>query len=364
MKFSVERKKILDSVRIVQKGVSKSSQSTILEGILFDLKNNILTLSSTDLRVSVKTQLEVNSLEEGSYVINSTIISEILRKLDTEIVDFYIDENFTLHIKSGKFNTSFSVFHGDEFPVFPKYIEDDFVTINSDVFFKMLKVTKSSVSQDETRLIYTGVNIKIKNNLLEAVSLDGYRISVFRTNVESDTEINIIIPLYALNIVEKMIKEDDKIVICKSNNQAVFKIDDTILLTRIFEGEFLDYNPLVNFDGNTVVELKRKLFYNVLDRNNILSRGNLNLVELEIKDTTMEVISSGEFGNTKENFNIFKNGNDVEIAFNGRYLREGLELFEDDDLKIVIIDNLSPMTLLGKEDNSIIHVILPVRKNG
>lgn len=362
MHFTIATNQLLEGIRIAQKGVSKNTQSVLLEGIVFHGEEDELTLFSTDLRISIKTTMKANIIESGRWVLNSSMMGDIVRRLDGDMVDVQIGEEGTVTLKSGRSKVEFQAMNAYDFPAFPQWSADESLTIPTELFRDLVNYTKISVSSDENRLIYTGVKFIVTKDFIEAVSLDGYRISIVKKEVKGNTsETEFIIPLSSLMDVEKLLKEDEDLIIRKSKNHAVLCFGSTILYTRLYEGEFFDYSHMLNEKGETNITLTLRDFVLALERSSVVARGNLNMVKLDIADGNLHISSMGNMGQTEDDMKIDQEGKDLVIAFNARYLIEGLRLYEEEKVILSFMDSLKPVTIRGIKNKEFTYIVLPVR---
>lgn len=360
MKFKVLTKDFVEAIRIANRGVSKAPNSNILEGILFEAADGVLTLYSTDLRISLKTKLDAEIIEEGRYVLNSSIISEIARKMQGEYCDVTIDDALCV-VKSGRSVLKFSSSPANEFPAFPTLEETGKLHISGEDFIDMIQKSKVSVSLDENRLIYTGIKFESKDGFIIATALDGYRISITKKKSDEMNDIHFIVPSDTLYDVEKLVKDTDEITIRTTDSHAMISFNNTDIYTRLFEGEFFDFRPLILTEGTTEILVDRKALSDALDRTMIIAKGALNMVRVTIKDNNMNLMSKGSLGETNDDIEIEKTGEDLLIAFNPRYLKEGINLFSDDKIKLILTENTNPLTIYGVKDIEFTYVVLPVR---
>ncbi len=362
MHFKIRVGDFIEAIRIAQRGVNKASQSTLLEGILFDAKENSITLYTTDLKISLKTSVECEVLKEGRYVLNSNMISDIVSKLKSDdILDLEVGEDKNARVRSGRTRINFVALEASDFPDFPEISEDFNVDLKGSVLKELISKTRVSVSQDENRLIYTGVKFCLGLGEITAVSLDGYRVSVVNKEISSNIRESFIIPSNALNEVEKLIKDDEDIKIVKGKNHAMIYFSNSILYTRLFEGDFFNYETLISKESKTEVIVLKDEFKNCLDRSMIVAKTNLNMVKLDIKEDNMNIKSQGNLGETSDDIDISKKGEDLVIGFNPRYLKEGVSLFSDDKIRLAFSDDASPVTIYPTAEEGLMYILLPVR---
>ncbi|MCI6610589.1 MAG: DNA polymerase III subunit beta [Ezakiella sp.] len=361
MKFEVKTSELNNAIRIASRGVSKVSGNNLLDGILFSTENGNITLYSTDLRINIKTVLECNVIEEGKFILNANLISEVARKMQGENCMVDINNNLCT-IKSERSTLKFACSPADEFPKFPTLEENGRLTISGEDFINMVSKSRVSVSLDENRLIYTGIKFESKDGFIEASSLDGYRISITKKKTDyNNGNISFIVPSQTLYDVEKLIKEDEELLIRLTDSHAMISFSNTEIYTRLFEGDFFDYNSLVSTDGTTEVIVNKKDLSDALDRAMIVSKGNVNMVRLDIKDNNMNIRSKGSLGETNDDLEIEKSGENLLIAFNPKYMRDGIAEFSEDNIKMVFKSSTDPLTIFGLKDIEYTYILLPVR---
>lgn len=362
MHFIIRVGDLLSAIRIALRGVSKGSQSSLLEGILFETRGKDLILCSTDLRISVKTSVECDVREEGKYVFNSNIIYDIVSKLKSnDMIEVKVDENMGVKATSGRSRLNFQALNSGDFPEFPSINDDTRFTIKGEALKDLINKNRISVSIDENRMIYTGIKFKVNEEKLTGVSLDGYRVTIVDKPIHSNANDEFIVPSVSLYEVEKLVKDDDEVTIMRAKNHAMVLFGSTAVYTRLFDGDFFDYSGLLAESGPTEVVLDKDVFKECLDRSMIVAKGNLNMVRLDIKEGNMHLGSTGNLGETSDDMEIQKAGEDLVIGFNPRYLKEGVSLFADKTVRLVFRDSASPLNVYGTSEDGLKYILLPVR---
>ena len=179
--------------------------------------------------------------------------------------------------------------------------------------------------------------------------------------ISSNANDEFIVPSASLYEVEKLVKEDDEVTIMRAKNHAMIIFGSTAVYTRLFDGAFFDYSGLLAESGPTEVVLDKDVFKECLDRSMIVAKGNLNMVRLDIKEGNMHLGSTGNLGETSDDMEIQKSGDDLVIGFNPRYLKEGVSLFTDKTVRLVFKDSASPLNVYGTSEDGLKYILLPVR---
>lgn len=363
MKFSVSQNELNKHINIAQRGISNKSTLQILEGILIDAKNNRLKLTSTDLEISIETILDANVIEEGKVVINSRILGDIVKRLPNDTIYFDIKNN---HVNIKCQNSDFNIisYPGDDYPELPIVIETAKFDIPQNILKSAIKQTSFTTSQDESRAVLTGVLFEIEDGMLTFVSLDGYRLSMRKENIEISESLKLIVPARVLNELNKIIEDVDKnVTLAIANGQIVFTLDDTVIYSKLLEGQFFNYKDIVRTNHNTTILVKRKDLLDSLERASLLSREQrANLVKLSVTDDYLTIKSNSEMGDVFEQIEIIKkDGENLNIAFNSRYLIDGVRVIDSEDIELNFISSLNPCIMRAKDDEKYIYLVLPVR---
>ena len=233
----------------------------------------------------------------------------------------------------------------------------------------MIRKTIFAVSTEESRPIFTGCLFEIKNNKLNVVAVDGFRLawkSKFLQN--SSNDFTAVIPGRTLNELLKILTDNEEsiIKIGVNKNQALFEIDSSILVSRIIEGEFLNYNSIIPESYNTRVKIKTKNLLDSFERVALFARENKEKdkkspvkMKATIDGVTLSCISDA--GDAKEGISAFVEGSDIEVGFNPRYVIEALKVIDDSEIYVEFNSNISPVLLKPVNGNEFIYVVLPIK---
>ena len=332
MRFSCNQQTLTKALNIVSKAVTIRTTIPILKGILLRVDNNgILTMSASDLDISIEKKIKVNNSEPGEIVVLSKLFGDIIRKLPDG--DIYIEENNgKVQIKCS--NSEFNIIglSAEEFPnINPNEKDSEELVFNKEILKDMIKKTSFSASIDENKGAMTGVLVEMEENTLNMVAIDGFRMAIARESMKNKKRQNIIIPAKILNEISRIISEtdidNDDVTMLLNTKKAVFIIENTKIVIRLLEGEFMNYKRIIPADSSCRVVLNKNDFLDSVERASLLAKvGKNNLVRLEIKDNIMEITSKSEEGNVKEEIIISKEGNDLTIGFNSKYLIDVLKL--------------------------------------
>lgn len=369
MNFSVNQQSLARALNIVSKAVSARTTIPILKGIMLRLDHNgELTMSASDLDISIETRINIDKFqpfEVGEIVLSAKLFSEIIRKLPQSVVNFSTDgENAFINCGSSDFNIV--GFSSEEFPKIglEKEITEK-ITFDSDVLKDMIRRTSFAASIDEARGVLTGVLLECKEKTINMVALDGFRMAVVREGIIGGKEENIVIPAKSLNEVAKIIAESDEaetVDVAIDDKKAVFNIGDTLVTLRLLEGNFVDYNSILKSDSKLSVLVNKNDLMDCVERASLFAKvGKNNLIKMEIKDSLMEITSQSEEGNVKEEVIITKEGENLTIGFNSKYMIDCLRAIDDEEIKMYFNTPISPCLVRPVDGNEYEYLILPVR---
>ncbi|MDO5517216.1 MAG: DNA polymerase III subunit beta [Clostridium sp.] len=363
MIFTCEKQEILEGISTVQKAITGKSTMPILEGIYIKTNDSSLTLIGSDMDVSIQTTVNANIIEQGSIVIDAKIFGEIIRKLPNSSIKIETLENQIIRITCEKSVFDVVYMNTNEFPELPEINEDLKISVKQNILKNMIKGTSFAIAQDETRPILQGILFEVKNKNLNLVALDGYRLAIKSEYLDTDMNIEVVIPGKTLNEVSKILEDVDDIVnITFTNNHILFNLEKTKIISRLLEGKFINYNSLLPQEHKLVVNANRQELQNAIERASLMAKdGNTNLIKLDIQQDTLVITSNSQLGKVREEITIKLQGDEVQIAFNSRYLLDVLKNVEDDEVVMKMTSGISPCVIEEKNSENAKYLVLPVR---
>ncbi len=367
MKFSCNQQTLTKALNIVSKAVTIRTTIPILKGILLNVDDNgILTMSASDLDLSIEKKIKVDNSTSGSIVVLSKLFGDIIRKLPDETIT--IEENDgKVNIKCS--NSEFNIIglSSDEFPnINPNEENEEKILFNKELLKDMIKKTAFSASIDENKGVITGVLIEMEENSLNMIAVDGFRMAITKEAMKNKEREDIIISAKILNEISRIISEsedsNEDIELLLNDKKAVFSMEDTKVILRLLEGKFMDYKRILPSESSCKVVLNKNDFMSSVERASLLAKvGKNNLVKLDIKDNIIEITSKSDEGNVKENVIVSKEGDDVVIGFNSKYLIDALKVIDDENIVILFNNSVSPCLIKPVSGDSFEYLILPVR---
>lgn len=371
MRFIIARNKLLSALNIVSKAVTSRTPIAVLTGIKFELNEEGLTLigSDTDLSISTFIKAEENNdkvitiFETGSCVLNAKYITEIIRKLDGERVEIELVDGNLVKIIDQKSNFSLNSINVNEFPFIDFTFDSNVIKLKGDLLKQVIAQTKFATSQKETRPILTGVNFKVDGNVLEAVATDTYRLAKKKIVIGDTAYFNVTIPARNLDEISKIVEGGEEIIINFFDKKVMFKINDTIISTRVISGVYPDTSKLIPDSFENKLNTLTAEFLSAIDRASLLSSDRNNIVKLSMNEDKVEISSrSQEIGSVVEKISNYEyEGNKLDISFSAQYITEAIKAIGSNDVELCLNGEMKPFIVKNKEDDSVLQLVLPVR---
>ena len=368
MLFRSEKEKILKGINSVINGVASKTTMPVLEGILLQTNDNELKLTSYDLEIGIEYILEANVEEQGNTVVNAVMFSEIIKRLPSTEIKIAINENNLLEIECEGSLYKLATMNPDDFPELPKINVDNSIEIEQTTLKNMIRKTIFAVSTEENRPIFTGCLFEVKENKLNVVAVDGYRLAVkTKELINNGNDFSSVIPGKTLNEVNKIISDSfDTVKIGISRNQALFEMENCKIVTRLLDGEFLNYSNTIPKNWETRVKVNKNNIQNCFERILLISASSIERekkypVKINIEVGKVTISCANQTGDAKEEIYVDTEGKELEIGFNPRFFLDALKAIDDEDVYIEFGTNRSPCIIKPVEDGDYIYMILPIK---
>lgn len=363
MKFIVQKNQLQEAISNVQKAVTGKSTMPILQGILLNVNKNSITLVGSDKDLTIETKIEALVEKTGKIVVDSRLFGEIIRKLPNADIEIFSNDNNTISIKCLKSNATLVHMNADDYPTLPVILEETSFEIQQKIIKNMIKGTIFATAQDEVRPIFTGVLFEIQNKKLNLVALDGYRVAIKSEYIDSDININYVVPGKTLNEVSKILEESEEDVhISFTSNHILFNMGKTKVISRLLEGEFIQYKSFIPKENNLKLIANRDEILHSIERASLMGKdGNTSHVNLDIQEEAMIITSNSQLGMAKEEVSIILQGTELKIAFNPKYLIDVFKIIDSEEITMEFYSEINPCTIKGKERENSTYLLLPVR---
>lgn len=365
MKLICDGLDLSDAILKVSKALSSKSANPVLEGIKISAYGDTLTLLATDMELTIEKKIKADVLMEGEAVVVGKYFVEFVKKLEKEQIELSCLDDGKLEIKYADSVSELSTYSVDSYPKIEKNISGDCFVIKQKELKDIIEKTVFACSLDDSRPILKGSLFEIENNVLTGVALDGFRMSVIKKEVLSTGNFKVIIPSRTLSEISRILNNDDEEVkVFFGKNVLSIEVENTALISRLIEGEFVKYNHILPSSFENVVTVSKDSLLNSIERASIVAKNDrYNIVKFDVKENVMTVSAKSEVGNVNENVNIELSGKDVTIAFNGKYLTDFLRIINESAIKLNLNTPIDPCIIKPLGNEEFLYLILPVRIN-
>ena len=363
MKIICNKSDLLKGVNIALKAIPVRTTMTILECILIDASEDEIKFTSNDMELGIETKVKGEIVKRGKIALDAKFLYEIVRKLPDSEVTIETNSDFVANISCEKANFTISGKSGEDFSYLP-YIERDKSIVLSQFNLKeIIRQTIFSIAENENNKIMTGELFEVSGNILKVVSLDKFRVSIRKLELENSfDDIKVIVPGKTLNEISKILTgdNDSEVVIYFADNHILFEFDDTIVLSRLIEGEYFKIEQMLSKDCNTKIRINKRDLLDCIDRATIyIKEGNKKPVIFDIKDGSVKTSITSAIGKMDEEIDIEKEGNDLKIGFDPKFLIDALKVIDDEYVSIHFMRSQEPCTIKN-EEGTYLYLILPV----
>ena len=366
MKLVFKKSDLNNAVNIVLKAVSSKTTMTILECILIDATTNEIKFTANDMELGIETKVEGEVIEKGKIAIEAKIFSDIVRKLPDSEINIFTDENYQMTITCEKAKFTIPGKSGEDFSYLPFIEKDKFIYLSQFTLKETIRQTIFSIATNENNKILTGELFEVKGNTLKVVSLDGHRVSIRKVELkESFDDISVTVPGKTLNEICKILNggNDDEVRLFFTANHIVFEFENTVVVSRLIEGEYFRINQMLSSDYETKININKKELLNCIDRATLLLKeSDKRPIIISVEDGNIQLKINSEMGSMNEDISIVKEGKDMVIGFNPKFLIEALRVIDDEEINIYLLNAKAPCFIKNDEE-SYIYLVLPVSIN-
>ena len=366
MKIICSKSNLVKGVSIVSKAVPSKTALPILECILIDATTDIIKFTANDMELGIETVVDGEIVEKVVIAIDARIFSEIVRKLPDNEVTIETDANLqtTIMCEKAKFNISSK--SGEDFSYLPYVEKTETIKLSQFTLKEIIRQTIFSIADNDSNKMMSGELFQIDNNMLKVVSLDGHRISIRKTELKDSYQSRkVVVPGKTLIEVSKILsgEVENEVTISFTSNHIVFEFDNTVVVSRLIEGEYFRIDQMLSNDYETKVKINKKELLNCIDRATLLVKeGDKKPIIINILDEVMELKMKSQIGSMDEEIVISKEGKDLLIGFNPKFLIDALRVIEDEEVTLYLMNPKAPC-FIKDEKESYIYLILPVNFN-
>lgn len=363
MKLVCSKSNLLNGVNIVSKAVPNKTTMSILECILIDATGSEIKLMANDTEIGIETVIEGDILEKGQIALDAKILLDIVRKLPDNNVTILTDNSFKTNITCEKSKFTIIGKSGEDFSYLPSIERIDSIVISQFTLKEVVRQTIFSIADNENNKIMTGELFEINGDTLKVVSLDGHRISIRKIELKNSyPSRKVIVPGKTLNEISKILSGDAEkdVSIFFTGKHIVFEFDNTIVVSRLIEGEYFRIDQMLSSDYETKVTVNKKEFLDCIDRATLLVKeGDKKPIIINITDGVMELKINSTVGSMDEEIDIVKQGKDLMIGFNPKFMIDALKVIDDEEIDVYLVNPKAPCFIRDVKEKYI-YLILPV----
>jgi DNA polymerase-3 subunit beta len=365
MKISCEKAILLEALIKASWAVSSKSSAPVLECLLLEAEDN-LTITGYNLETGIQAVINADISTKGSIVVKAKLLCDIVRQLPDEIVTISVADNMMLSIKCRHADFDIIGMSPEEFPKIPVIESEKSLSIPQNTLKSMISETIFAISTNEAKPVHTGSLFEVSENNLNMVSIDGFRLALRTETVKNNSEsreFSFIVPGHTLKEVERLCGDsEDEVNIMLGKKHIMFSLDGTVIISRILEGEFLNYrNAIPKAAAFTTKVAKRDLAESIDRVSVIIGERIKNPIKLSFNENSIELSCVTSVGKSQDICPLLSPADSLEIGFNDKYLSDALKACPDEEIILELNNHISPLVIRPAEGEKYLYLILPVR---
>jgi DNA polymerase-3 subunit beta len=362
MKFSIEKDQILEALQKVQSIVGQRTTLPILSNVLLEADNGKLTLTTTDMEVSVRTGLNAEVSEAGATTLPARRFFSICRDLPSHQIDIVVNGSDVAEISSGAYYGKLEGLSKDDFPPMPTFEESASYQLKQGTLKDILQKTAYAASTDESRAILNGSLMAFRDNKLTVVCTDGRRLALVEQEVDipDEAELDIVVPTKTINELIKTLDDDGEASVKTSATQVAFEFGNIFIISKLIDGTYPNYRQVIPSQCEERIGIDREMLLGAIRRVSLMLDDQAASVKVQITENRLELLtSSPEVGEARESVPVKYSGKDITIAFNPAFMMAPLKHLDSDEVFLELSDELSPGVI--KSNVPFLYVIMPIR---
>lgn len=366
MKVHCSKEALLTGVNTVQRAVSAKNTMPILQSISLKAEEQKLIFTATDLEIGIRCEVPAQTEIEGNVVLPAKLFTEIVRKLPDTTISLFSQEE-SIHLQYYNSEILLKGYDPDEFPLLPDLLDPTVFSLPANLFRSMIRETVFACGTEENRPVFSGLLLEIDQQTLRLVATDTHRLAYRLAEISNPEGIKFsgIIPAKTMSEIYRLLKDDDEDVAIRfTDAQVSFQFGSVHLISRLIEGQFPNYKQVIPQSCETKVYLSVGEFMDAIERASLLTRDNTagaSIVRLAIKDNVIHIDHTSEIGRIAEQVYVEKEGNDLNISFNAKFVLDVLRVIESEQILFELSGPHSAAVIRNLTDKNYIYLILPVR---
>ena len=372
MKFIVSSSLLYKEIQVLGGIINSSNTLPILDNFLFEINNNKLVLSSSDLESTMTSEIEIESTSTDKIAISAKLLTDILKTFSEQPLTFIKTDNNTIEISASNGKYSLAYLNGDEFPKQVEILDAHETVINGSDLGNAINSTIFASGTDDLRPVMSGVFFQFNSESLKFVATDAHKLVKFETTEYTANEVSeFIMPKKPLQILKGILQtESSDLTIQHNDSNAKFIFDKASITCRLIDGKFPNYEAVIPKDNPNVLTIDRQLFLNSARRVSIFSNKTTNQIRLKLAGSLLNISAEDfDFSNkADENLECQYSGDDIQIGFNSKFLIEMLNNLESDMITLSMSHPnragiIRPLNQSGESNKSITMLVMPVMLN-
>ena len=361
MKIKAKKELLLSGIQITHNIITTKATLPVLSNILIETTSAGIRLTATDLDIGISCVIPVDIQEPGGITVPAKRFGDIIKDLPGEEVNISTKKNNQVAIDTEFCQFKIMGLPAEDFPKLPEFKDKEVIRLEQDVLKQMLALVVFAVSLDEGRYILNGVLFKIHKNNLVLVATDGKRLAMIEKKIkqDADKEVRVIVPIKTIQELSRNLKEEGELSLILGNNQALFDLGQVVIVSRLIEGEFPDYQQVIPAASEYRATIDREQFLLAVKRAALLSTPDYQAVKLEFfKDKLVVSKSTPDVGESQEEIAVEYKGREIAIGFNPHYLSDVLKNLPDEKVTLELSDSEKPGVI---RRDGYIYIVLPMR---
>ena len=372
MNFKVNKQIFYNALSVASRAISSNSPVPILVGIRIEAEKNQLRITSSDANLSIvqtlsneqNEKLGLTIIEEGTIVIDSRYLIDIVKKIDSDEISIEIIDGTLTHFSGEKAEFRINGYRPSDYPTIDFSEPSTRFAMDYELLSSVISGTAFAASVKETRPVLTGVNMRCDGSRITCTATDSFRLARKIIDVTADP-FSVTVPAKCLNEARAIFAGEGQIQISLSEKKIQFRSGNTVLQSTMLEGNYPETDRLIPTAFNDDLVINRRLLISAIDRSSFIKTDNMTVIRLEINaaDDILVSCKSQEIGEYNESLTaVSYEGMPIDISFSGNYLSDALKALSTENVKIRFTENMKPFIIVNEGgDDSILQLVLPVR---
>lgn len=369
MKFTCDKNLLCDVINSVSLAVATKSTLLSLEGLLLKCNDNKLTITGYNLELGIIKTIEVEDSSNGEVVLPSSLFTNIINKMPNSKISVNIDEKLYTTITCEDIKFNILGLNAQDYPEIPSISKEKEFSLEIDILKGMISQTLFAVAQTDQNPVFKGCLFEIHNKELSLVSLDGCRLALRKEKINCDDNFKFLVPGKTLNEIQKLIskislneEEKQKVFIRISNRHIIFELDGYSIISRLIEGDIVDYRRSIPTDCKTKIKVNVKDFLECINRASIIINDRMKSpIKWEIKDRVSKLFCKTSLGQINDTLIGELNGEEITLGFNNKYMSDALKASECDEVYIETNGPLLPIKITPLDGDDFLFIVMPIR---